>query len=206
MKKEKEISVENRPWFKVWPRHLPKNLEYPQVPAWWIIERNMNRFADRTAIIFLNHEDLSEIERLSYSDLWQKANSLAAGLRELGIRKGDRVATLLPNSPSLIVSYYGIWMSGASITPCNAMAKEKEIEYQLKDSGARILIAADTLNELASPVTEKLGLTLIVASVGEKINNRNSKNAIPFERLIYNGRKRPTDFSIDPCEDTAVLL
>lgn len=206
MKKEKEISVESRPWFKVWPPHLRTTLDYPDVPAWWIIEHHIDRFADKTAIIFLNHEDMREIERLSYGGLWQKANSLAAGLRELGIRKGDRVATLLPNSPSLIVSYYGIWMAGASITPCNAMAKDKEIEYQLTDSGACILIAADTLGEVASSVAGRLGVRLILASVGEKTNRGMIKDALSFEELVSSGRDRPSDFTIDAAEDMAVLL
>ncbi len=206
MKKKQDASTEERPWFKVWPGHLPKNLEYPEVPAWWIIEHNIDRFAGNTAIVFVNHEDLGEIERLSYKELWQKANSLAHGLRELGVKKGDRVATLLPNSPAIIISYYGIWMSGASITPCNAMAKEKELEYQLKDSGARILIAADTFGAMAAPVAGSLGIKLILASVGEKADTGAIKNALDFRKLISSGKTRPADFTIDPDEDMAVLL
>jgi len=206
MKKERRPSEESRPWFKVWPGHLPKNLEYPKVPAWWIIEHHIDRFSDKTAVVFVNHENLCEIERLPYGELWQRANSLAAGLRELGIKKGDRIATLLPNSPALIISYYGIWMSGAAVTPCNAMAKEKELEYQLRDSGACVLVAADTFGEMASAAAERLGVKLILTPVGEKADVSTIKNALMFEELVRSGKTRPDDFSIDPDEDMAVLL
>ena len=112
-----------RPWHKVWPSHLPHSLEYPDVPAWWILERNLGRFDDREAILFLRHEDMSEISRHSYKALFDGALSLAAGLREWGVRKGDRVAIVLPNSPALVQSYYGIWLAGATVVPNNPMAR-----------------------------------------------------------------------------------
>ena len=198
MKSKQAASNKDRPWFKAWPGHLPKNLDYPEVPAWWIIEHDIGCFADKTAIIFVNHEDLSEIERLTYGELWQKANALAHGLRELGVKKGDRVATLLPNSPAIIISYYGIWMSGASITPCNAMAKEKELEFQMKDSGASVLIAADTFSAVAGPVAGKLGLKLIFASVGEIADTSCIRNTLNFGEMINSGKTRPVDFTLDP--------
>ena len=197
--------MEERPWFGVWPAHMPFHIDYPQVPAWWIMERNLDRFADKTGVIFVNHVDLSEIQRLTYAELWKGANSLAAGLRELGVRKGERVAVILPNSPALILSYYGIWMSGASITPCNPMAKEKELEYQLEDSGASLLIAAEPLAETAIPVAKKFRIQTVLAPVGESAQNIPG-DVIPFEKLIASGKTRPLDFSIDPAEDMAVLL
>ncbi len=206
MKNTQAASNKERPWFNAWPGHLPKNLDYPEVPAWWIIEHDIGCFADKPAIIFVNHDDLSEIERLTYGELWQKANALAHGLRELGVKKGDRVATLLPNSPAIIISYYGIWMSGASITPCNAMAKEKELEFQMKDSGASVLIAADIFSAVAAPVTEKLGMKLIFASVGEIADTSCIRNTLDFGEMINSGKTRPVDFALDPCEDMAVLL
>ncbi len=205
MMKRAEISFDGRPWFKVWPSYLPKHLSYPSVPAWWILERNLDHLSQKVAVLFLNHEDLKEIERLTYGELWQQATSLSAGLRELGVKKGDRIATLLPNSPAIIISYYGIWMAGASITPCNSMAKEKELEYQLKDSGACLLIAAEELSGLAVTVAERFGIKVILAPVNESVQNI-FEEAIPFKKLLSSRRDRPSDFSVDPNEDMAVLL
>jgi long-chain acyl-CoA synthetase len=199
--KSREILMEERPWFKVWPHRLPKTLKYPPVPAWWILEHNLERFSNRVAIIFVNYEDLREIEQLTYGELWRKANALAAGLYELGVKKGDRIGTFLPNCPAMIVSYYGIWMAGAAITPCNSMAKEKELEYQLKDSGATMLIAAEHLSNVAIPVAEKLGVKVVLASVNEL-----DKMTFSSRKILETRGMRPPDVHLEPTEDLAVLL
>ena len=200
-----DISQEQRPWFGSWPRHLPKHLAYPNVPAWWILERNLERFADKDAVLFLDHENLAELDRLTYRDLWERANALAAGLCELGVRPGDRVGTLLPNCPAIITSYYGIWMAGAAITPCNALASEKEFTHQLRDAGAKILIAAETMAGMAMSAAESLGMRVILAPVGETVATIPA-GAILFAELIRTGRKRPADVVVDPRTDMAVLL
>jgi long-chain acyl-CoA synthetase len=200
-----DISQEQRPWFGSWPAHLPKHLVYPDVPAWWILERNLERFAARDAVLFLDHENLAELDRLTYGELWERANALAAGLCELGVRPGDRVGTLLPNSPALITSYYGIWMAGAAVTPCNALASEKEFTHQLRDAGAKILIAAETMAGMAMSAAASLGLRVILAPVGETVATVPA-GAIRFAELIRTGRKRPANVVVDPRADMAVLL
>jgi long-chain acyl-CoA synthetase len=200
-----DISQEQRLWFGSWPGHLPKHLAYPNVPAWWILERNLERFADKDALLFLHHEDRTELERLTYRDLWERANALAVGLCELGVRPGDRVGTLLPNSPALITSYYGVWMAGAAVTPCNALASEKEFTHQLRDAGAKVLIADETVAGTAMSAAESLDLRVILAPVGETVASIPA-GAVRFAELIRTGRKRPTDVVVDPHTDMAVLL
>jgi len=200
-----DISHEPRPWFRSWPSHLPKHLAYPNVPAWWILERNLERFADKDAVLFLHHEDGTELDRLTYRELWDRANALAAGLYDMGIRKGDCVGTLIPNSPAIITSYYGIWMAGAAITPCNALASKKELKHQLQDAGAKILIAATDMADMAMSAAESLDLRVILAPVGETVAAPPS-DAVRFDDMIRTGRKRPADVVIDPRNDMAVLL
>ncbi len=200
-----DISREPRPWFPVWPSHLPKHLEYPEVPPWWILERNLPRFADHDALVFLDHDTLAERDRLTYRQLWDRANALAAALRDRGVQRGDRVGTLLPNSPAIVASYYGIWMAGAAVTPCNALASQKECIHQLQDAGAKILIAAENMASLALAAAETLGLQVVLASVDDPRTKR-PPGAASFEDLIHTGRKRPEDFTLDPREDMAVLL
>ena len=71
---QEDISHESRPWFRSWPDHLPKHLVYPDVPAWWILERNLERFANKDAVLFLHHEDLTELDRLTYRELATEVN------------------------------------------------------------------------------------------------------------------------------------
>lgn len=204
---KEDFNPEDRPWFKSWPTHLAKGIVFPDKPAWWILERNIKRFGDRDAIIFVNHENQNEFARLTYRQLWHKANSLAANLRELGIEKGDRVAVLLPNSPAIIISYFGIWMAGGVVAPYNVMAKEKELRYHLQDTDASLLIAADESAKLTGKIAAEFGIRLILASVGDgKRPEDYSGSSINFSELTGTDKPRPHDFTIDPAEDTAVLL
>lgn len=202
-----DFNLENRPWFKSWPGHLKKAIIFPNKPAWWILEKNIDSYADREAIIFINHENCAEYEHLTYKELWQKANSLAANLRELGINKGDRVAVLLPNSPAIIISYYAIWMAGAVAAPYNILAKEKELRYHIKDTGASLLIALDELANLTKKIASEFGIDLILATAGEDKHPENSAaDFISFSKLTSTDKQRPADFEIDPEQDIAVLL
>lgn len=207
MAPREDFNLENRPWFKSWPSHLEKKITFPDKPAWWILEKNIDRFADRDAVIFINHENLAEYERLTYAELWRKANSLAAHLREMGIKKGDRVAVLLPNSPAIIISYYAIWMAGAVVAPYNVMAKEKELRYHIQDTGASLLIAHDENAHLTAKIAGEFGIGLILAAAGaDHLPPDYSGDFLSFAKLTETNKQRPADFEIEPDRDIAVLL
>ncbi len=88
---------------------------------------------DQTALIFADIE-------ISYSKLSESVRRLAAALGQRGITKGDRVAIMLPNVPHFVISYYAILAAGAIAVPINFIHTEAEIEHQLNDSGAKLLI------------------------------------------------------------------
>src|SRR5262245_11267880 len=91
-------ALPERPWHAVWPSRVPPSLAYPLVPAWWLLEGNLARYADRVAVRSLDHTTGNEQAAMTYGDLATRARGLAAGLRQLGVAKGDRVALFLPNS------------------------------------------------------------------------------------------------------------
>ncbi|MEG0380546.1 MAG: AMP-binding protein, partial [Kurthia sp.] len=66
-------------------------------------------------------------------------------LKQLGIEKGDRVALMLPNVPQTVICYYGALYAGAVVVMTNPLYTEREIEYQLKDSGAKVIVSLDIL-------------------------------------------------------------
>ena len=92
------------------------------------------RHGDRTAIKL----DATEI---SYRTLDDAASSVARLLRDLGVQPGDRVGLMLPNVPYFAIVYYGILRAGAVAVPMNVLLKERETEYYLADSGAKVLFA-----------------------------------------------------------------
>ena len=69
-----------------------------------------------------------------------KPIKFASYLQEIGISKGDRVAIMLANTPQAVISYFGILMAGGIVVQTNPLYTERELEYQMKDSGAKAII------------------------------------------------------------------
>lgn len=103
-----------------------------------ILAESASRFANRTALVLGSEE-------ISYAELWEQTRRLAGLLRDRGIERGDRVAVLMPNVPDFARSYYGILALGAVVVPVHALLRADEIEYVLRDSGAKLLIVAAPL-------------------------------------------------------------
>jgi long-chain acyl-CoA synthetase len=97
---------------------------------------------------------------LSYGEFRDAALKVAATLRERGIAPGDRVGLVLPNVLSFPVTFYGALLAGAAVVPMNPLLKAREVEYYLRDSGARLVVA---LEPSAEPVVEAAGTVGIEA-------------------------------------------
>jgi long-chain acyl-CoA synthetase len=152
-------SVAARPWHAVWPAHVPRSLDYPRVPAWWILERNVARFGSRTAVRELDPDTLGEGRVLSYEELFRAARGVAAGLRARGLGRGDRVGLCLPNSAELVLGYYATWLAGGAVAPANPLCHERELEAQLADAGPALVVGGR--GSRVERVAARLGLPFL---------------------------------------------
>ena len=82
---------------------------------------------------------------LDYKELYESALKFANYLRFLGVEKGDRVAIMLPNCPQAVIAYYGILYAGGIVVQTNPLYTERELEYQMQDSEAKVILALDIL-------------------------------------------------------------
>jgi long-chain acyl-CoA synthetase len=197
------LAVQSRPWFKAWPSHLPRTIEYPTAPAWWILERNLEQHPDRVAVRSLDYETLVEREAVTYAQLAARARALAVGLHRLGIGRGAKVGLCLPNSPELITSFYGAWLAGAAVVPVNPATTGSELRQPLADTDASLLIAASGTAVTASAVAGGLGIPLVLVGDGD---GPSVPDAIAFEALLAEDAARLQAVHIDPREDVAVIL
>jgi long-chain acyl-CoA synthetase len=97
------------------------------------LRRSAALHGDRTAVVYGDR-------RLTYAELDREVESFAAGLRELGVVRGDRVAVVLPNGVETAIAIYGALRAGAGFTPLNATAKEDKLAYLLEHSGAAVAV------------------------------------------------------------------
>ncbi|WP_050181172.1 AMP-binding protein [Domibacillus robiginosus] len=130
--------MSEKPWLLHYPEEIPAALHYPKEPLPLFLTRAAARYSDKTAIHFLG-------KKLSYRELHASALKLAAYFKKLGIQKGDRIGIMLPNTPQAVISFYAILYAEAVVVQFNPLYKEREIEYQLKDSGAKAMIVLDLL-------------------------------------------------------------
>ena len=135
---------EFRQWFKHYDPEVPQHLIYPSIPLYHLLDETAAKTPDSPCTNFFN-------KRLTYQQIKERSDHFAANLLSLGIRKGDRVILLLPNSPQFLLAYYGLLKAGAVIVPLNPLSAERELEFYLKDSEAETAITIPLfLNKLTS--------------------------------------------------------
>lgn len=124
--------------YKAWPKGRPRSLHYPEIPVHKMLCSTAAKYPDMVAMRFMGIE-------ITFGELEILSTRFAHGLIERGVRKGDRVAIHLPNCPQFAIAYYGCMKIGAVFVPCSPLLVEREMEYQLNDSGAETLITLDLL-------------------------------------------------------------
>jgi len=92
-------------------------------------------------------------ERLSFGELWDRAARVAGGLVQSGLRRGDRVAILLPNGLDWVLAFWGVQLAGMVAVPVNTRFKEAEVDYVLSDSGSAYVFRPGERLPDARPVT-----------------------------------------------------
>ncbi|MBP1721485.1 MAG: fadD5 [Deltaproteobacteria bacterium] len=196
---------------KLWEKHytaeVPGSLSYPAAPIDHFLRESARSFPDRTALIF-------EGSRISYRSLDAQVDGCAAGLHRLGVRKGDRVALLLPNCPHAVISFYSIFRLGAIAVPINPLYQEREIAKQIDDAGARILITLDLFSASAQAVmgrspgnicvigAEKMVYPLFKPKEGGAARHERSCETVAFRDLML--QQAPPATEIAP-GDIAIL-
>ena len=124
----------DRPWHRVWPAHVPRSIDYPRVPAWWLLERNLPRFASRVALQELADDTSGEARSLTYEQLWRAVRGVAEGLREHDLGGGLRVGLCLPQSVASIVGAFATWYAGGETVPIDPSAGDDELTEWLGEA------------------------------------------------------------------------
>src|SRR5208282_3101503 len=101
-----------RPWLKFYEAGVAPALSYPEITLGNVLSQTAVKFPDHPAILFYG-------KKITYAELDALVNQFAHALTYLGIRRGDRVALMLPNIPQMVIAYYGTLRIGAIAVPTN---------------------------------------------------------------------------------------
>jgi long-chain acyl-CoA synthetase len=152
-----EAFVVTHPWIQHYEQGVPAHLDIPDQPMTWLLERTASLYPGRTALIYYG-------TRLSYAQFAHYAHHFALALHSLGVNKGDRVAIALPNIPQYPIAFYGSLLAGAVGVPTNPLYTEREMQHQLADSGARLLVMLDTFYPIVRAVRQQTALDHIIVT------------------------------------------
>jgi long-chain acyl-CoA synthetase len=214
---------DEQPWLRFYADGVPVNVQVPDVPLTHLLDASAERFPQRKALMFFGRS-------MTYAKLLSAVDRFAGALRRIGVRKGDRVAVILPNCPQEVIAFFAILRLGAIVVPTNPLYTASELRHQLTDSGARIVVVFDkayeTLTEampgtavqhmvvtslldyLPSVKRELLKLPVskarrLLAELSTEVPE--NANVLWFDDLLRDGPEHPQQIPVDPIRDLAVL-
>jgi len=144
-------------WLNSYEPQVPHSIDYPPLNLYQLFQQAAKNFGKQPAVYFMGRE-------LNYRELADQIESFAAALSDLGVKKGDRVAIHLPNSTQFPIAYFATLALGAVVVPCNPLYVAREMEYQLKDSGAKTIITLTRFYKMIKEVQPKTNLRNVIVS------------------------------------------
>ena len=190
----------NKPYLKYYAEWTPHSLEYTNDSLLDMLDRSVEGNSARTMIDFFG-------ATTTYGDFGAQVNSAAAGLRELGVRKGDRVAMIMPNCPQALIAFFAVLRLGGVVAMHNPLYTARELEGPFQDHGADVVIAWDKVAPVcqklvgktplstivsvnmieAMPLVKRLALKLPLKSIRDKRDQLHApaSGTIPFSKLLH---------------------
>ncbi|SDY53032.1 long-chain acyl-CoA synthetase [Lysobacter sp. yr284] len=154
----------NRPWLAHYPQGVPAQIdveEFPSVVS--VLENAIEKFRDRPA--FRNFG-----KTLTYGDIDRLSAQFAAYLLgELKLKKGDRVAIMMPNCLQYPIATFGVLRAGLTVVNTNPMYTPRELKHQLDDSGAKVIFVLDNFGKTVQDVVAGSSVQVIGTGLGDMV-------------------------------------
>jgi len=164
--------VTEYPWHKNYDEGVPAALQpYPEITLLEVIKENAAQRPDHMMIWFKGNT-------ISYRRFAEYVDMLAKALGGIGIKKGDRVALIMPNCPQIIIGQFAIWKAGGITTQVNPLYSEEELIHALKDSGAEtVIVLTPFYNQVKKVQSQTNVKTVVATSIKEYLS--------PFMRTLF---------------------
>lgn len=202
-----KVKGSDKPWldhYKLGPYPLRKTLEpYPRIPMYQFLDESAEAYPNQVAIEYLGN-------RIRYSELRTLVDRFANALVSLGVKKGDKVATVLPNCPQFIIADYATLKTGAALVPCSHLHRVRDLEYEIGESGAETVVCSTKALSRVLSAKEKTKLKNVIVTSPLEYARRHaepkaSHGAHLFQELLAEHEPKAPQVDIDPEEDLAYL-
>ncbi len=176
------------------------HLYYPVIPLHKVLENTAESFPDKLAFLYP--------KEITYKKFREQVDVFATVLKNLGVKKGDRVALYAHNSIEWEIAFYGLEKAGATLVPMNPLFKETEVKYEANDSGAETIIMLRSLYPVVAAVSEETNLKTIIfiESEDDEANLKMPEGAFSWSKLMQTTKSDPPEYMFNPKEDLAALM
>jgi long-chain acyl-CoA synthetase len=148
----------NKPWLAHYDEGVPATIgEYPNKTLVDFVAERARSSPDKAALIFKG-------KRLSYAEIDRASDAFARGLREIGVKEGDRVALVLPNAPQFVIAELAVWKLGAIIAPQNPIYTERELQESLGATTPETMIVLTPFYERVKRIQSNTSLKRVIAT------------------------------------------
>ena len=144
-----------RSWHKSYAPGVPAEVDIEKVTMPEVLTKIAKKYPDRTAFIYMG-------TKITFRELERLVNRFTRAVLDLGVRPGDKVAMLLPNIPQIVIADYATYRVGAVTAMNNPLYTESELEHQLNDSDATVLVTLDLLLPRALKLMDKTKIKTII--------------------------------------------
>ncbi|APO66205.1 long-chain-fatty-acid--CoA ligase [Rhizobium gallicum] len=197
-------SKREKPWLAAYPAIVPAELPPPEHESLAdLLDKSCGTYATRVAFSSMG-------KTLTYRELGEQTRKVAAWLQSIGLQKGDRVAVMMPNVLQNPIAVYGILRAGLVVVNVNPLYTPRELEHQLRDSGAKAIFVLENFARTVEQVLAKTDVRhVVVTSLGEMLGPkglivnfvvRKVKKLVPswsipqhktFKQILGEGARKP---------------
>jgi long-chain acyl-CoA synthetase len=142
-------------WFKSYAPGVPHEIDFEKMTLPEALKRSARNYPESTALLFMG-------KHLSYAELDRLVNRFARALLDLGVKKGEKVALLLPNLPQAVIAIYAAFRIGAVAVMNNPLYTERELEYQFNDSDSKVLVSLDLLHPRILKIKDRTKIEKVI--------------------------------------------
>ena len=201
-------TTSGKPWagsYKLGPFDLARTMEpYPRAPLFSYLDETAKRYASRPACHYLGH-------KITYKELKLYVDKLAGALVELGVKKGHKVATILPTSPQFVIADYAIQKTGAVHVPCSLLHKSHDLIWEIGQSGAEVVICLDTSVDRVNSIKPETAIKTVIVTALKDFSADEPQlaeiaGALQLRDVIAMAEPNPPQVEIDPMQDLALLV
>ncbi len=172
---------DQKPWLANYEPDVPAEIQYEGQLLHETIEASAQKYPHNIAVRMLLKYlplGLAIQSKMTYREFVDAVNRFAAALHSIGMKQGDRISVMLPNSPQQVIAFYGALKAGCTVVNTNPTYTPRELEHQLKDSGAHAILLLSGLYERFAKIKDSTSVEHVI------VTDVSSSLGFPFKGMV----------------------